>query len=771
MKNNRKTILILACLATICLLVFGLTACNNSSSHKHNYTAINYNEYAHWFECDCGEKSPFEFHKGGTITCSQQAECDICTAKYGKLLSEHNYINLECVNCGETSTECFSFALLSDDTYEITALIADNFPSNIKIPATYNEKAVTSIGEGAFLNDEEDFGGLTSVIIPNSVISIGNSAFSGCSGLTSVVIPNSVTSIGNYTFRGCISLTSVVIPNSVTSISTGAFSGCSSLTSVVIGDSVTSIGKDAFRNCSGLTSVVIPNSVTSIGFYAFYGCSNLTSIVIPNSVTSIGWYAFSGCSGLVSVEIPNSVISIGYYAFEYCSGLKEVNYLGTIDEWAQIGFSGYYVNPLYYAKQLKINGEVITEVNLTTATKISDSAFRGCQTITSVVIGDSVTSIGSRAFEGCSSLTSVVIGDSVTSIGFGAFAYCSSLTSVVIGDGVGVIGSEAFADCYKLVEVINNSPYITVEKGDSSNGAIGYYALSVSNCDDNYQSKLLNDNGYIIYVDNSEKILVGYTGSEANLVLPNYITKINQYAFVRSHENDMKTLENTNLVSIVIPNSVTEIGYGAFAFCTMLTSIEIPNSVTEIGEGAFGCCTSLTSVVIPDSVTKIGEGAFVCCYKLVEVINNSPYITVSKGDSSNGCIGYYALSVSNCDDSYVSKLSNDNGFIIYTGNSEKILVGYIGNETNLVLPNYINKINQYAFVRLYDNEIAIENTNLFSIEIPNSVTEIGSYAFSGCTNLKNIYYTGTQEEWDKITKNSSWDYATGDYTITYNYKG
>jgi len=166
------------------------------------------------------------------------------------------------------------------------------------------------------------------------VTSIGYAAFSDCSGLTSIkvetgnarydsrndcnaiietasntlivvckntIIPNSVTSIGDYAFYGCSGLTSVTIPNSVTSISDFAFYECNGLTSVTIGNSVTSIGTKAFYNCSSLTSVTIPNSVTSIGDRAFSGCSGLTSVTIGSGVTSIGYYAFSGCSSLSDV--------------------------------------------------------------------------------------------------------------------------------------------------------------------------------------------------------------------------------------------------------------------------------------------------------------------------------------------------------------------------------------------------------------------------------------------------------------------------------------
>ena len=169
---------------------------------------------------------------------------------------------------------------------------------------------------------------LTSMIIPNSVTSIGDGAFYDCSSLTSVTIPNSVTSIGEGAFYNCSSLTSMTIPNSVTSIGESTFYGCSSLTSVTIPNSVTSIGEGAFYNCSSLTSITIPNSVTSIGSSAFEDCKSLTSVTISNSVTSIGEKTFYNCSSLTSVTIPNSVKTIGTSAFEGCARLGKIS-LGT----------------------------------------------------------------------------------------------------------------------------------------------------------------------------------------------------------------------------------------------------------------------------------------------------------------------------------------------------------------------------------------------------------------------------------------------------------
>ena len=196
--------------------------------------------------------------------------------------------------------------------------------------------SVTSIGSYAF----SECSGLTSITIPDSVTSIGGFAFRGCSSLTSVYIDDLVSwctisftfsytnplSYGASLYLNGELITDLIIPDSVTSIGSSAFNGCRGLTSVTIPDSVTSIGSSAFEGCSSLTSVTIPDSVTSIGSSAFEGCSSLTSVTIPDSVTSIGSSAFAGCSSLESITIPHSVTEIGKSAFEGCSSLTSATF-------------------------------------------------------------------------------------------------------------------------------------------------------------------------------------------------------------------------------------------------------------------------------------------------------------------------------------------------------------------------------------------------------------------------------------------------------------
>ena len=366
--------------------------------------------------------------------------------------------------------------------------------------STVIPNSVTTIGQSAFAGCS----GLTSVNIPNSVTTIGQSAFTNCSGLTSMTVESGNT---NYDSRnncngiietatstlivGCMSSS---IPNSIATIGSSAFAGCSGLTSVNIPNSVTSIGESAFSGCTGLTSVTIPNSVTAIGNSVFEGCSGLTSVTIPNSVTTIGDYAFEGCTGLTSVTIPNSVTYIGCFVFAGCSELTDVTCLATTPPYIFAPDPGVYAFPYNVTNQATLyvpftsvatyqeafnwgnfshivglmtgidfevdgiyyraltentamvisrpdeddnySGDVVIPEDVTyqdvtfTVTSIDVGAFEDCFELNSVVIGDAVESIGENAFQGCTDLTSVTIGSGVTNIGAKAFNYCNALQTV-----------------------------------------------------------------------------------------------------------------------------------------------------------------------------------------------------------------------------------------------------------------------------------------------------------------------------------------------------
>ena len=274
-----------------------------------------------------GEKG----EKGETGAGIQSVEVDengklIITLTDGTVLPA---IELPTISSTESASDLQYQKIAGKDEYCVMGigLVAGN---DIVIPSTYNGKPVTEIGESAFANTY-----ITSIKIPNTVKTIGEKAFDGCSSLTNVEMPNSMESMGYFVFRGCSSLISIKIPDGVTSIGESAFDGCSSLTSIEIPDSVIDIVGGAFCYCSSLTSIELPEGITNVG-WLFRGCSSLTSIEIPDSVTDIGEFAFDGCSDLTSVVIPEGVTSITYGAFNGCSSLTSVYYKGTVADWGNI---------------------------------------------------------------------------------------------------------------------------------------------------------------------------------------------------------------------------------------------------------------------------------------------------------------------------------------------------------------------------------------------------------------------------------------------------
>jgi len=220
---------------------------------------------------------------------------------------------------------------------------------NVIIPSNIDKYKVIAIADYAFSTEakgvrkdiKEIRRKIESIVIPESVVRIGNYAFSGCANLTTITIPDSVRKIGGYSFSGCKNLTAITIPDGVRSIGDRAFEECTNLTTITIPDGVTSIGEYSFSGCENLTTITIPESVTSIGEHAFYSCTNLTAITIPEGVTSIGEEAFRWCEKLTTITIPDSITSIGYRAFSYCKNLTIHAHTGSYAE--------------KYAKKNKIN--------------------------------------------------------------------------------------------------------------------------------------------------------------------------------------------------------------------------------------------------------------------------------------------------------------------------------------------------------------------------------------------------------------------------------
>ena len=638
---------------------------------------------------------------------------------------------------------------------------------------------------------------ITELFIPDSVTSIGNYAFYGCTGLTSVTIGDSVTSIGDDVFCGCTGLTSVTIGDSVTSIGNDVFCGCTGLTSVTIGDSVTSIGNDVFCGCTGLTSVTIGNSVTSIGYNAFYGCTALenvyytgdvagwcaisfisshsnpmyyadnlyiggeliTELFIPDSVTSIGNYAFYGCTGLTSVTIGSGLTSLDTLVFKGCTSLSSIS----VSEGNECFFSdkdGVLYNKnkttlvLYPAGSKKSDYTIPDGV-----TSISSYAFYGCTGLTSVTIPDSVSVIGDYAFCNCTGLTNVTIGNSVTSISGYAFNGCTGLTSIIIPDSVTSISGYAFAGCTGLTSV-------TI--GDSVRG-IGKDAFD--NC------RGINE----LTMPISANIYYYYFGDESSFSGCTNIKKITLTkgnGTVQSYGTSTSSVSNTyyaatpwyisreKCTEIIIEDGVTGIGSYTFYGCTGLTSITIPDSVTSIGSSAFSYCTSLTSITIPDSVTSIGSSAFYGCTKIKSTYYNglaSQWSQINIGTGNNYLVeniifDYNSLrrrqDAGTCGENLTYTLYIDGELVIsgtgsmdnYTPLSPAPWDNYNDIIKTVTINNGAVSIGDYAF----NNILTME-----SIVIPESVKTVGTVAFSGASGLTDVYYSGTETEWNEIAIGNS----------------
>lgn len=417
--------------------------------------------------------------------------------------------------------ETFSFVY----TIESGEVTITDCKSNgdIIIPAEIEGYPVVKIEDAAFKYHK-----ITSVAIPEGVVSIGKEAFHYCDLLTTVSLPSTLETIGDYAFYKCIKLTDITLPNNLKTIGEYAFSGCEELASVAIPNGVKTIRHSSFRNCKGLTSVDISGEVNSIESSAFADCESLVSIVIPGSVKTIGESAFESCDNLVTVVINDGVASIGKYAFRYC----------------------------YYLQNITIGNEVAV---------IEDYAFQNCNRLSSVVIPDSVVTIGTSAFSGCTHLASVSLGKNLFSIGYSAFLSCES-----------------------LVEVFDFSDALDIKAGESKNGYVSRYALDV-HTSKGVASGVSVDDGYIFYKTDNYCYLLGYLGTEVNLTLPDSCNgskyKIYENAFKSSNiesiiisDGVIEIEENAflfcnKLNSITIGSNVKVIESYAFSGCDNLSSI------------------------------------------------------------------------------------------------------------------------------------------------------------------------------------------------------
>lgn len=350
--------------------------------------------------------------------------------------------------------------------YNSTRSISNNKITTVVIPET-----VTSIGNNTFCN----FYGLKNIVIPNSVQSVGSYAFYQCSAVESlslgtgvksigtyafnncrqisgnVIIPNSTISVGNYAFQNCSGIKGKInIPNSTTYLGTYAFYGCSQIEEVTTGTGITTINDRTFMNCNKLAKITMQN-VSSIGAYAFSNTGIEGDYTIPNTVKTIGNNAFSNCFNLANINIGSNVTSIGKDVF--LNSVKLENIVVDENNAYYSSLDGILFNKdktiLIFCPRANLKTNYVMP---NTVKEISPSAFYYCNNIVgTITLSESLEIIGDSAFYNCNKIKGkLVIPDSVISINNSAFYSCAGIQGIKLSEKLQTIGTSAFYKCNSI---------------------------------------------------------------------------------------------------------------------------------------------------------------------------------------------------------------------------------------------------------------------------------------------------------------------------------
>lgn len=464
------------------------------------------------------------------------------------------------------------------------------------------------------------------------------------------------------------------------------------------GVEITAIGMGAFEYNSYMVNLVVPNGITDIYDSAFNSCSNLTSITLPVSITNIGYNAFMGCDCLkdvyfvgteeqwndISIIDGNETLLNATIHFNYDPALATKGYVDGIAIQAKETAEENSLNMLYYGNinitptdaslfeyVMEGNTWCITgykgtytdvvipyEINGIAVTSIGSWAFWSNTVLNSVTIPNSVTTIANDAFRGCSNLKSVTIPDSVITIANDAFMDCDSLTSITIPDSVTTIGINAFSGCDALIVICdqgshaeeyckaNNIKYVLDTVSPDSLGGGGSVNLdnyyTKNQVDDKLEDKadadLLYYYGEIVTptdaslfnFDSTTGTITEYKGSKAEVVIP---YEINGVKVIKLKDNAFAG--NSIITSVIIPNSITTMGYSVFSKCTKLKKVVLPKSITAITGNLFSECSALESINIPSSVTAIWDYAFYKCTKLTSLELPESLVGIDPGAFQN----------------------------------------------------------------------------------------------------------------------------------------
>ena len=505
------------------------------------------------------------------------------------------------------------------------------------------------------------------------------------------------------------------------------------------GYSVTKIGDYAFQECTSLVSVTIPAGITVIGNGPFWDCPSLANInvsadnttytsvdgvlfskdmtdllqypignertayVIPDGVINVANYLFWGCTTLKNLTIPGSVAVIGVDALWRCLSLENINVSADNKVYASV--DGVLFNKDKTELLQYPVGNKRTEYSIPNGViSIAAYSFPECASIERITFPDSVTTIGEMAFPACASLKSVELGSGVKTIGDYAFGWCEALTDVKIPYGVTTIGDSAFDSCTSFANI--TFPDSVTSIGQNVIWGTAYYKDEA-----NWENDVLYVAHHLI--------------TSKSTINGDYVIKDGTKTIANAAFSNRESLEN-----ITIPNSVVFIGQYGFYKCSSLKNVTIPDSVLSIDYRAFGSCASLENVVIGAGVTYIEEGAFRSCKSLKN-------IEVSKDNAS---------------------FTSVDG-VLFNKDKTKLLKYPTGSSnTTYTVPDSVTTIGYRAF----DYSASLE-----SIVIGTGVTHISENAFKNCTALKDVYYKGTQEQWNQVVIETEGTFEN--VNIHYNY--
>ncbi len=605
------------------------------------------------------------------------------------------------------------------------------------------------MGEAAF----EFISGMSQTLeIPATLKVIPANAFQ-YSSVGEVVFNEGLLSIETAAFQES-SITRVILPNSLINLKLGAFYSCKALTEVYIGP-VTNIYANVFNYCDLLSSLTIAEGVNerTIGDYAFSFCSSLVNLVIPEGFTSIGNQTFLNCGNLTSIKFPDTLNNIGDDAFwgagQSSGEILEIDF-GIADRIWNIGSSAFMrstvktVNLGFFsfigvsAFNDCQNLTSFRGIGVNSAT-IDDAAFNQCSNLSDVVISGSITKIGEQAFYQCTKLKTISLPSdasycsiyknafkesglthieipSIYNINTGAFDNCTSLTHIWFESGVSFINGSIMSGS-PVASIYTNASKTSVENQwgtawrttGQKNPPLMYYGSTLSA----YYTARYPD--FTFTVSGSEVTLTGYSGSATEVIIPSFVTIIGASAFSG----------NTTIEKVVVPYGVHTINNNAFDSDTSLSQIILPETLITIKHHAFQNCINIVEIVLPNSLQQIDGGAFdytgiesvyipANVSSLTTPFANAEYITSIEVDPSN---------------LYYDSRNNCNAIIEIATNT--LITGCI----NTIIPNGVVTIGSYAF--------ANKGGIIEELELPDTVTTIQSYAFTG-SSLKSIYLNNVE---------------------------